>query len=72
MASLVHAKAHDPASDGTPLFDLDRALQIVADSGYDGPLSIEWEGLLGDPWDHTARVLGLVRDHFAESVDANA
>lgn len=71
VASLVHAKAHDPASDGSDLLDLDKALQIVTASGYDGPISIEWEGLLGNPWDQTERVLDTVRNHFTQPANAN-
>ena len=70
VARLVHVKAHDPASDGSPLLDLDKALQIVTDS--DRPDSIEWEGLLGSPWDQTARVLSTVRSWLAQQVDAHA
>jgi sugar phosphate isomerase/epimerase len=72
VATLVHAKAHDPASDGSPLYDLERALGIVADSGYDGPLTIEWEGLLGDPWEHSARIVDIVRERFPDAVPATA
>jgi hypothetical protein len=72
VATLVHAKAHDPASDGAPLYDLEKALGIVADSGYEGPITIEWEGLLGDPWDNTARILEVVRERFSDAVPASA
>jgi len=72
VATLVHAKAHDPASDGTPLFDISKALRIVADSGYDGPITIEWEGLLGDPWENTHRVVDVVRQHFPDAALASA
>jgi sugar phosphate isomerase/epimerase len=65
-ADLVHAKAYDNASDGTPLLDLDRALGIVADSGYTGSVSVEWEGLLGDPWERTADVVAAVRRRFPQ------
>jgi sugar phosphate isomerase/epimerase len=64
VADLVHAKAYDPASDGTPLLDLDRALAIVAASGYAGPISIEWEGLTGDPWERTHDTVTTVRSAF--------
>jgi hypothetical protein len=66
VAALVHAKAFDPASDGTPLLDLDRALGVVSDSGYLGPITIEWEGLLGDPWEQTAATLAAVRHAFPD------
>lgn len=64
VASLVHAKAIDPAQDGSPLLDLPKALSIVAASGYSGSVSVEWEGHLGDPWDQTAATLASVRSAF--------
>lgn len=63
-ATLVHAKSVDPARDGTPLPDLSRALSIVADAGYTGDISIEWEGRKGDPWQKTAEVAAQVRAVF--------
>lgn len=60
-AEVVHAKAYDPKSDGSPLLNVDRALRIVADSGYCGPVSVEWEGTLGDPWERTGEVVSAVR-----------
>jgi sugar phosphate isomerase/epimerase len=72
VASLVHAKAHDPASDGSALYDLGKALAIVAGSGYTGPISIEWEGMLGNPWENVATVLGTVREAFPEHAPATA
>lgn len=71
-ATLVHAKAFDLAADGSPLLDLDRALEILSASGYDGPISIEWEGLHGDPWVQTASVLKTVRNHLAKRVRGSA
>jgi sugar phosphate isomerase/epimerase len=64
VATLVHAKAIDPASDGSPLLDLERALNIVATSGYTGSVSVEWEGQQGDPWEQTATTLAKVRAAF--------
>ncbi|WP_326761682.1 sugar phosphate isomerase/epimerase [Streptomyces phaeochromogenes] len=64
VADLVHAKAYDPASDGSPLLDLDRALGIVAASGYEGSISVEWEGIEGDPWTRTAETVAAVRAAF--------
>lgn len=63
-AKLVHAKSVDPASDGRPLPDLARAFSILADAGYAGDVSIEWEGRLGDPWEQTAGVVAQVRAAF--------
>ena len=64
VADLVHAKAYDPRSDGSPLLDLDRALGIVAKAGYAGPVSVEWEGAKGDPWVHTGETVAAVRAAF--------
>ncbi|MFI6693029.1 sugar phosphate isomerase/epimerase family protein [Streptomyces sp. NPDC050433] len=64
VADLVHAKAYDPTSDGSPLLDLDRALGIVSASGYEGSVSIEWEGVAGDPWLRTAETVAAVRAAF--------
>jgi sugar phosphate isomerase/epimerase len=57
-AELVHVKAHVVGDDGTvgPV-DLDRALGILTAHGYDGPLTVEYEGTGGDPWAKSARVL---------------
>jgi sugar phosphate isomerase/epimerase len=63
-ARLVHAKAIDPGEDGRHLLDLDRSLAIVAAAGYDGDISVEWEGLLGDPWANVREVIGRIRKAF--------
>ena len=61
-AELVHVKAHQVDDDGTVGFvDLPRALGILASHGYDGPLTVEYEGNGGDPWQKSARVLELTR-----------
>jgi sugar phosphate isomerase/epimerase len=62
-AELVHVKAHHVGDDGEvgPI-DLDRAIGILADHGYDGPLTVEYEGTGGDPWAKSARVLDVARD----------
>lgn len=65
-AELVHAKAYDTRSDGSPLLDIDRALKIVADAGYSGHVSVEWEGSLGDPWNGTKATADSVRSAFPE------
>lgn len=45
LAAVVHAKVLDRYEHGRhSAFDLDRCLQIVAESGYSGSLSIEFEG----------------------------
>ncbi len=71
-AELVHAKAYDPRSDGTPLLDVDRALKIVADAGYTGSVSVEWEGQKIDPWTGTSATLDAVRRAFPALTAGNA
>jgi Xylose isomerase-like TIM barrel len=66
VASLVHAKLIDPAKDGTPLPDLERALSIVAQSGYSDSISIEWEGRSLDPWERTTTIARQVRASFPQ------
>lgn len=59
-AELVHVKAHDvDGRGGVGPIDLPRALAILRRHGYDGPLTIEYEGVGGDPWAKTARVVDL-------------
>ncbi|WP_020495754.1 sugar phosphate isomerase/epimerase family protein [Sciscionella marina] len=61
-AELVSLKAHYVTDDGIagPV-DLVRAIGILADRRYTGPLSVEYEGTGGDPWANSARILDLVR-----------
>lgn len=69
-AELVHVKAHHVADDGTVgAVDLGRAIGILERHGYDGPLTVEYEGSGGDPWQKTARVLEVTAD--AVSVEAS-
>jgi sugar phosphate isomerase/epimerase len=50
-AAMVHAKMMDFDEAGThQAFDLDRCLNLVIESRYSGPLSIEFEGR-GDPYE---------------------
>jgi sugar phosphate isomerase/epimerase len=62
-AELVHVKAHDVDDEGTvrPI-DLERAIGILRSHGFDGPLTVEYEGAGGDPWAKSARVLEIARD----------
>jgi sugar phosphate isomerase/epimerase len=61
-AGLLHAKTHAFAPDGSERhMDVVRALRIVLDTGYQGPISLEYEGVDGDPWEGTRRTLALVR-----------
>ncbi|WJL96940.1 TIM barrel protein [Microbacterium sp. ET2] len=57
-AELVHVKAHRVEATGVGPVDLPRALGILARAGYDGWLTIEYEGSGVDPWAATARVIG--------------
>jgi hypothetical protein len=64
-AGLVHAKTHEFDADGRPLrLDVVRALRVVRDTGYSGPISLEYEGNSGDPWENTRRTLALVEEAF--------
>lgn len=64
-AALVHAKTHGFDEAGQPLhLDVTRALRAARDAGYQGPLSLEYEGSEGDPWEQTGRTLALVREVF--------
>lgn len=64
-AGLVHAKTHEFDEQGRPLnLDVVRALRIVRDTGYAGPISIEYEGEEGDPWENTRRTRDLVEEAF--------
>lgn len=65
-AELVHVKAHVVGDDGAVgVVDLDRAIGILAAHGYDGPLTVEYEGSGGDPWAKSLRVLEVTRDAVA-------
>jgi sugar phosphate isomerase/epimerase len=64
-AELVSVKTNWVADDGNVgAVDLDRALTILANHGYDGALSIEYEGVGGDPWAKTRRVVDVAREAF--------
>lgn len=62
-AELVHVKAHDVDESGVvrPI-DLDRAIGILRSHGFDGPLTVEYEGTGGDPWAKSSRVLDVTRE----------
>lgn len=62
-AELVHVKAHNVGADGgVGPVDLDRALAILTKHGYDGPLTIEYEGVGGDPWENSRQVFELTSE----------
>jgi sugar phosphate isomerase/epimerase len=62
-AGLVHAKtrAFDSSGKSTDL-DVVRALRVVRDAGFTGPISIEYEGSVGDPWENSLRTKALVEE----------
>lgn len=65
-AHLVHSKTHEFDAEGRPLrLDVKRALGIIRDAGYTGPLSLEYGGEKGDPWENTGRTLAITREVFA-------
>jgi sugar phosphate isomerase/epimerase len=65
-AGLVHAKTHEFDEHGRPLvLDVVRALRVVRDAQYTGPISLEYEGNAGDPWENTHRTKVLVEEAFA-------
>jgi hypothetical protein len=65
FAGLLHAKTHDFDENGKPLvIDIVKALRIVRDTGFTGPISLEYEGNTGDPWVNTARTKALVEEAF--------
>lgn len=65
-AGLVHAKTHEFDERGRPLLlDVVRALRVVREAGYTGPISLEYEGSHGDPWENIQRTQALVAEAFA-------
>lgn len=64
-AAMVHAKMMDFDGDGRhPAFDLERCLDLVIESRYSGPLSIEFEGT-GDPYAAVQRGRDLILSHLS-------
>jgi sugar phosphate isomerase/epimerase len=65
FAGLVHAKTHEFDANGRPTdLDVVRALRIVRDRGYAGPISIEYEGRRGDCWENAQLTKALVEEAF--------
>ncbi|MGW6282590.1 sugar phosphate isomerase/epimerase family protein [Kribbella sp. NPDC055071] len=61
-AELVHVKVHEVDEAGTiRAVDLERALGILSAHGYDGPLTVEYEGSGGDPWQKTSHIVDVTR-----------
>lgn len=62
VARLVHAKSYGFAPDGAPeVLDTGLTVSRALAAGYRGPVTVEYEGTVGDPWEGTARTLALVR-----------
>jgi len=60
-ALVIHAKTYDLDAEGNvPEFDFARCLRIVREAGYDGYLSIEFEGQ-GDQYEGVRRTIELIR-----------
>lgn len=69
LTELVHVKVHDVDDAGVMrAVDLERAFGILARHGYDGPLTVEYEGHGGDPWAKTAAVVAATRAFATEGV----
>jgi Xylose isomerase-like TIM barrel len=65
-AGFVHAKTHEFDQHGQPRpLDVVRALRVVRDANYAGPISLEYEGSEGAPWENTRRTKALVEEAFA-------
>ncbi len=63
-AELVHVKVHEVGEDGSiGAIDLEKALGILDAHGYDGPLTVEYEGQGGDPWEKVRHILDVTRRH---------
>lgn len=58
-AELVHVKVHRVQGSEVGPVDVPRALGILAEHGYAGPLTVEYEGHGGDPWASTRAVVEL-------------
>jgi sugar phosphate isomerase/epimerase len=61
-AELVHVKVNDVDDDGTiRAVDLGKALGILDAHNYAGPLTVEYEGTGGDPWEKSVIIVDFVR-----------
>ncbi|HHV55940.1 MAG TPA: sugar phosphate isomerase/epimerase [Firmicutes bacterium] len=64
LAAVVHAKTYDFDERGElPQFDFARCLRIVKDAGFDGPVSVEFEGQ-GDQYAGVEQTIRLIRQHW--------
>lgn len=57
-AELVHMKAHWATDSGAsgPI-DMDFVVAILSSHGYSGPLTLEYEGVGGDPWAKVSAII---------------
>ena len=63
-AAMVHAKAHDFNEAGElDRYDFGRCMEIAKASGYDGPISIEFEGM-GDEYEGIALLKALIERYL--------
>ena len=67
-AAIVHAKVLDVGADGDhPAFDLGACFALLRESGYTGPLSIEFEGK-GDEHRGIVAAKGLIERYVGDLV----
>lgn len=66
-ASMVHVKTYGFREDGKPmLYDQERAIELIAESGYAGPVTVECASF--EPpkvYDAISRTVGMLRAHLA-------
>jgi sugar phosphate isomerase/epimerase len=68
-AAIVHAKVMDIDENGRhEAFDLDRCLQLVVESEYSGPLSIEFEGK-GDELQAVTRARDYLQSRLGDRLE---
>jgi sugar phosphate isomerase/epimerase len=61
---LVHAKTYDFDENGEiGEFDFGKCLRIFKNRGYDGPISVEFEGA-GDQWNGVKQTIELIKKHW--------
>jgi sugar phosphate isomerase/epimerase len=64
-AAMVHAKTYDFSdAGGQEGYDFGRCMEIVKASGYDGPISIEFEGEQGDAYEGIALTKALIERYL--------
>ncbi|MEY9853233.1 sugar phosphate isomerase/epimerase [Leifsonia sp. EB41] len=71
-AELVHVKVNEVDETGeTRAVDLTRAFGILHRHGYEGPLTVEYEGTGGDPWWKTGRIVDITRGYESSPATAH-